>query len=194
MRNNSNRRRERHEGAIGGALLAGKPPEDESRSLLGPRGGWKRTMAVASALLGRLALGAAASLLASAALAQGSANYTSAAATADSPVQLSYHGSAHRRNCSVAPVPTVRVTEPPKDGALVVRTGVLTTDKVAGCPQLKVPVEVVFYQARSGYTGPDHVAYQVTSENGEVATYDVTITVKQGPAPSKPSEPGAGSQ
>ncbi len=120
-------------------------------------------------------------------------SYTSVEATPDKPVQLSYHASAHRGNCSAVPVPTVRVTEPPKEGALVVREAVLTTDKVAGCPQLKVPAEVVFYQARSGYTGPDHVAYQVTSENGQVATYDVTITVKEGSARSKPIEPGTGS-
>jgi hypothetical protein len=145
-------------------------------------------MAVASAFL-RLALGAAASLVASVALAEGSVSYTSIEATSDHPVQLSYHGSAHRANCSAAPVPTVRVTEPPKEGALVVREGVLTTDKVAGCPQLKIPAEVVFYEARGGYTGPDHVAYQVTDEKGQVASYDVTITVKEGSSPSKPSEP-----
>ncbi len=147
------------------------------------------TMAVASALFRRLALGAASGLLASAALAEGSVSYTSVEASADKPVRLSYHASAHRGSCSAGAAPTVKVTEPPKEGALVVREGVLTTDKVAGCPQLKVPVEVVFYQTQFGYTGPDHVAYQVTNENGEVATYDVTIAVKEGPAPSNPSEP-----
>lgn len=173
-------------------------------------------MAIASTILRRLAFGATASLLASAALAEGSVSYTSVEATPDKPVQLSYHASAHRGNCAAAPAPSVRVTEPPKGGALVVREGVLTTDKVAGCPQLKVPAEVVFYQARSGYTGPDHVIYEVTSENGQVANYDVKITVKEGaaggepspqqesapskpneagkPAPSKPNEPGPGSQ
>ena len=176
------------------------------------------TMAVASTLL-RLALGVAANLVASAALAQGSVSYASVEATPDNPVQLSYHASAHRGDCSAAPAPTVRVSESPKEGALVVREGVLTTDKVAGCPQLKVPAEVVFYEARGGYTGPDHVAYQVTDEKGQVARYDVTITVEQGTssstpseasqpgepeaskptepaqtAPSKPGEPGSGSQ
>jgi hypothetical protein len=146
-------------------------------------------MTVATASLRRLALGAVASVVACAALAEGSVSYASIEATSDHPVQLSYHGSAHRGNCSAAPVPTVRVTEPPKEGALVVREGVLTTDKVAGCPQLKIPAEVVFYEARAGYTGPDHVAYQVTDEKGQVASYDVTITVKEGSAPSEPSKP-----
>ena len=83
-------------------------------------------------------------------------------------------------------MPTVRVITPPKDGMLMVRRGDLTTDKVAGCPPVKTPAQAVFYQARAGYTGPDEVKYEVTSENGEVATYDVTINVKEPPATSKP--------
>ena len=40
-----------------------------------------------------------------------------------------------------------------------------------------------------GYAGPDHVKYEVTAENGEVATYDVTITVKPAEPPqSSPKE------
>jgi len=124
--------------------------------------------------------------LASATLAQTSANYTSVEAISGKPVQLTYHASAHK-NCTPAPPPTVRVIEPPKSGTLTVRRAELTTDRVAGCPAVKTPVQVVFYQARAGYEGPDHVNYGVTSENGEVATYDVTITVKAPPATSPPA-------
>ena len=45
--------------------------------------------------------------------------------------------------------------------------------------------------ARAGYAGPDHVKYEVTSENGEVATYDVTITVT---AAQPGQSPPAGAQ
>ena len=51
---------------------------------------------------------------------------------------------------------------------------------------------MIFYQARAGYTGPDEVKYEVTSENGEVATYDVTISVKAPPAQSKPGGASGG--
>ena len=54
----------------------------------------------------------------------------------------------------------------------------LTTNKIEGCPELKTPAQVVFYTANTGYTGPDHVKYEVKDENNEVATYDMTITVK----------------
>jgi hypothetical protein len=69
---------------------------------------------------------------------------------------------------------------------LTVRVAELTTTRVVGCPQLKMPAQVVFYESRAGYVGPDHVNFEVTSENGEVATYDVKITVKAAAMPSQP--------
>ena len=76
-------------------------------------------------------------LAASAALAQAT-NYTSVEATAGKPVQLTYHASANK-NCTPAPLPTVRVTQAPKAGVLIVRKAVLTTDKIAGCPSTQDP-------------------------------------------------------
>jgi hypothetical protein len=75
---------------------------------------------------------------------------------------------------------------------LTVRNAVLTTNKIQGCPQLKAPARVVFYTANTGYTGPDHVKYEVTDENGQVATYDMTITVKAAPIEIPPAGTTAG--
>jgi hypothetical protein len=129
---------------------------------------------------------AAASLTATTAFGQ-ETNYKSIEAVPDKPVQLSYHGSAHKNTCSPAPLPIIHVIEAPKAGVLTVRQAVLTTNKVARCPNLKIPAQVVFYVAGTGYAGPDHVKYEVTAENGEVADYDVTITVKPEPAPAPPA-------
>jgi hypothetical protein len=128
---------------------------------------------------------ALAGFLVSAAFAQAT-DYTSVDAIAGKPVQLSYHASANK-NCVAGPPPTIRVTQPPKVGVLMVRKATLTTNKIAGCPGLKAPAEVVLYQAREGYSGPDHVAYEVTDTNGKVSVVDIAITVNGGPAP-KPSE------
>jgi hypothetical protein len=131
--------------------------------------------------------------LGSAALAQAT-NYTSVETTSGIPIRLSYHASAHK-NCTPAPPPIIRVTQPPKNGALVVRKGTLATDKVPGCDRIRVPVQVIFYNPREGYVGPDHVVYEVTGSNGQTTTYDVTITVKAAPPgstlPTTPqSKPG----
>ena len=112
-------------------------------------------------------------------------NYTSIEATPDKPVQLGYHASAHK-NCTPAPLPTVRIIEAPKSGILTVRKAVLTTDKIAGCPGLKIPAQVVSYQARAGAAGNDHIVYEVTDFNGEVGTYDVTIKIKEAPEQVRP--------
>jgi hypothetical protein len=133
-----------------------------------------------SGILSRLVACATVSLVASFALAQ-SANYTSVEVGADKLLQLSYHASVHK-DCTAGRLPTVRVIEPPTSGTLTVREAELTTTRVRGCPTLKMPARVVFYQSRPGYAGPDHVKYEVTSENGEVTTYDTTITVKRVPA------------
>ena len=75
---------------------------------------------------------AIAGLMASAALAQ-AANYMSVEATAGKPLQLSYHASAHKSDCTPAPLATFDVLQAPKLGLLTVRNGMLTTNKVAGC-------------------------------------------------------------
>jgi hypothetical protein len=81
----------------------------------------------------------------------------------------------------------ISVIEAPKSGMLTVRRGQLKTDQVAGCPGMKIPAQVVFYQARAGATGSDHLVYEVTTPTGEVGTYDVTIKIKQAPEQIKPS-------
>ena len=72
---------------------------------------------------------------------------------------------------------------------LTVRRGEVQTDRIAGCPGLKTPVQVVFTGCVN-YTGPDHAKYEVMPESGVVATYDVTITVKSLPAQSVPPVTG----
>ena len=136
---------------------------------------------------------AVASSMASAVFAQ-SSNYTTVETTSGTPIRLGYHASAHK-NCTPAPLPTVKVSEPPKAGALVVRKGTLATDKVPACGLIRVPVQVVFYNPREGYVGRDHIQYEVTNSNGQTTTYDITITVKaalpRGVAPPEvPSPPG----
>jgi hypothetical protein len=83
----------------------------------------------------------------------------------------------------------LRVIEPPKNGVLTVRKALLTTNKVAGCPGLKTPALVVFYQAKEAYSGPDHVSYAVMNAAGQTQGYDVTINVKPAPPQTAPTSP-----
>jgi hypothetical protein len=117
-------------------------------------------------------------------------SYASVETSSGTPIRLSYHASAHK-NCTPAPPPTIEVTERPKAGALMVRRGMLATDKLTNCGPIRLPVLVIFYNPKEGYVGPDHVIYEVTDSNGKVNTYDVTITVKAGPpGPAPKGQPG----
>ena len=136
-----------------------------------------------------MVIAAGACCLATSASAQ-AVNYTSVEAIAGQPLQLSYHATAHKSDCTPAPLVTFDVLQAPKLGVLVVRKATLTTDKVAGCPHLKIPAQVAFYRGRVGSAGTDHVIYKVTGANSEVETYDVTITLK--PAPPSPASPPSG--
>ena len=146
-----------------------------------------RTPAVTLALAVLFSLAVA--VISPAALAQPAPtnNYTSIEASPDNPVQIGYYASAHKSNCTPAPLPTIRVIEAPKSGLLTVRRALLTTDKIAGCPGLKIPAQVVLYQARAGATGSDHLVYEVTTATGEVGSYDVTINIKEASEKGKSS-------
>src|SRR5271155_3520326 len=130
---------------------------------------------------------AAATIISTAVVAQNapSFNYTGFDATPVKPVQLGFYGALHK-DCSPAPLPTIRVTEAPKSGTLIIRPGQLTTSATAQCPGVKIPAEVAFYQARSGATGTDRLVYEVIEAN-HVAAYDVTITIKEAPKSTVPN-------
>jgi hypothetical protein len=123
--------------------------------------------------------------LSAGALAQ-STNYTSIEAVPGKPSQINYHASAGK-DCTPAPRPAIRVVEPPKYGVMTVRPATLTTNQVSRCPNLKTDADVVLYSARTGFSGSDHLVYELTNANGSVDTFDVKITVK-------PASPPAGQQ
>jgi hypothetical protein len=106
----------------------------------------------------------------------------SVVATGNKPVQLTYHASA--KNCVATEPPAIKIVEAPKDGALIIRSGMLTTEKFAGCGQIRVPAQVVFYEANERYVGSDHATYEAIASNGGVTKYEVAITVQPNSPPS----------
>ena len=63
----------------------------------------------------------------------------------------------------------------------------MQTAPTAPCPGLKVPAQIVFYQARVDATGTDHFVYEVINASNKVDAYDVTITIKEAPKGSAPN-------
>ena len=111
-----------------------------------------------------------------------SANYKSAETIAGAQTQLDYFATG-KKDCSAAPPPSIRVISPPKHGLLTIRRGTMTTNKIPNCPSLQTPANVVFYTGNAGYKGPDAVIYEITDAKGEVAVYNITLTVEEGHKP-----------
>jgi hypothetical protein len=105
-----------------------------------------------------------------------SAQYRTVEVNSLRPVQLAYHALA-KKDCSPAPLLQVQVTQPPKQGALTVKAAKLKTNRIADCPQLEVPVQLILYEAPRNFQGSDKVAYQVTNEKGETNTFVIVLTI-----------------
>lgn len=112
------------------------------------------------------------------------ANYSTHQAVQGAALRLNVHASGNKITCKPAPLPVVKVIEPPKSGTLTVRQGQITTDKLGDCARVKLPAQIVFYTARSDFVGRDHLVYGVTNANGQAEVFDMTIEVKEGPKPS----------
>jgi hypothetical protein len=116
-----------------------------------------------------------------------STNYSSIETVAGVTAQVNYHAMA-TKDCTPAPRPSIRVLEAPKYGTMTLRPATVIAN-IAYCHNVKADAQVVYYTGRVGYSGADHIRYEITNPNGEIDTFDVAITVKHGaqtpPAPGE---------
>jgi hypothetical protein len=132
------------------------------------------------------ALVSAGAMLSATALAQ-TTDYTSFDALPGTPVEIGNY-AAIGASCSAGTPPTIKVMEPPKAGTLSVKSGERVYT-VANCPPIKIPAEVLTYQARDGATGTDRLVYDIVSATGQVSTKDVTIRLQEPPKAPPPRKP-----
>lgn len=136
-----------------------------------------------------LGLGTAGALAPTATMAQPSSrSYTVVEAVPGKSLRIGTYGTANKKDCTPARVPTIRVIEPPSSGSLTVRLAEAKMDNVANCPTIVIPVQFLTYIARADGQ-KDRVVYEVTSADGEVATYEVTIDILPKPASPVGSKP-----
>lgn len=90
-----------------------------------------------------------------------------------------------KKDCSVGPMPEIKVSGAPKNGSVITKVGKLKTPASYRCPNKEAGVQAIFYQANSGYTGQDEVTFEVKSSDGQVQTQTIKITV--GAANTKPA-------
>ena len=117
--------------------------------------------------------------------------FRSVDAAAGKTTRLSVHGNV-TKDCKLGPSPEIRITTPPKHGALAVRQGKNKAGLLKRCPSLEVPVEGVFYQANAGYTGSDEAAYTVVRAGQPTLSITVKLNVGARAKPGSDAKDDAG--
>jgi hypothetical protein len=92
------------------------------------------------------------------------------------------------QDCKPGKPVEIKVLTPPKNGSLAVRSGETPAGRLKRCPDLKVPVQGVFYVAKAGFSGTDEVSFEI-SRDGKVQTQVVRITVSEKAKP-EPKDDG----
>ena len=124
-------------------------------------------------------------LYGTAALAQTNSAYRSTDVVAGKQHRLGVYGNV-QKDCTLGPLPTVRVVTPPKHGELNVRSGKLKAGRITRCPKLEATAQGIFYKPNPAYKGVDEVSYEVKSASGKVESHTVRITVKDAQASDTP--------
>ena len=103
-------------------------------------------------------------------------------AAAGKPLRLGLIGNV-TRECTPGPMPEVKVVTPPRNGTLAIRSGKARAGSLKRCPDLEVPIQAVFYQANSNFSGTDEVVYQVKQPDGKTQAITIRVEVSAGQAP-----------
>ena len=95
-----------------------------------------------------------------------------------------------KKDCSLGPMPEIKVVTPPTSGSLITKAGKLKTPAKYRCPNKDAEVQAIFYQPNGGYTGSDGVVVEIKNSDGEVEKRDIRITVDKGDKPKDEKKSG----
>jgi len=80
-------------------------------------------------------------------------------------------------DCSSGPLPTIRLTTPPANGKVTVKSGKIKATNYKQCLALEVPGYIAVYRSIPGFSGNDLVTLEVKYPNGRTETQKITVTV-----------------
>ncbi len=93
------------------------------------------------------------------------------------------------KECTVGPMPKVKVVTQPSHGTLAIKSGKTKAGALARCPTLEVPAQGIFYQANPKFTGTDQVAYTVKNAEGRTQSFTLKNNVNAQAKPeAKPQD------
>ena len=83
-----------------------------------------------------------------------------------------------KKDCNAGPMPEIKVSGAPKNGAVITKVGKVKTPASYRCPNKEASVQALFYQAKAGFTGSDEVTFEIKNADGQVQTQNIRITVE----------------
>ena len=83
-----------------------------------------------------------------------------------------------KKDCSVGPLPEIRVATVPKNGSIITKGGKIKTPASYRCPNAEAQAQAVFYQSKPGFTGSDEVLVEIKTADGAIERQDIRITVE----------------
>ena len=93
-------------------------------------------------------------------------------------INVGIFASIHK-NCTPAPLPTVRLLVPPTHGHVTVKQGRLRATNVKNCLAIESPAFVAIYRSERGFVGQDLFTFEIISQNGKSQFQKVTVTVTE---------------
>ena len=102
--------------------------------------------------------------------------HRSATVASGQQVRINAHFNLNK-DCSPGAAPDLRVITSPKNGTLSIRSGNARAPRFRDCQNIDVPARLVFYESNRGYSGEDHVAYELKKADGMIEIQNITILV-----------------
>jgi hypothetical protein len=80
-------------------------------------------------------------------------------------------------DCTSGPLPTIRLSDPPTNGRVVVKRANVGATNYRQCLSLQVPGLVAFYRSKPGFSGTDTLSLEVKLPSGKTQIQRITVTV-----------------
>jgi hypothetical protein len=83
-----------------------------------------------------------------------------------------------RSDCKSGPLPTIRLTQPPEHGKIIVKKANLNATNYKRCLALDVPSYVAFYRSVNDFWGTDTIVLEVSYPGGRQEIQRILLTVR----------------
>ncbi len=80
-------------------------------------------------------------------------------------------------DCTSGPLPSIRLSAPPTNGKVTVKSAKIKATNYKQCLALEVPGFIAFYRSAPGFTGADVVTLEVKFPNGRTEIQKITVNV-----------------